>query len=121
MPAQTAMTVLLAGRKYIDWLPYDNTLREAEIFFHNTLPFGSLSGNEKQVIKSLHLTRNAIAHKSTHAIRVFDNEVIGSAAVTRVERTPSRFLQSNFRTAPRQNRYENFVYEMASIARKLTR
>ncbi len=120
MSLHRARTVLLAGKKYVDWLPYNNTETLAQIYFHNGLPFMSLSHNEKQLLKNIHLTRNAIAHKSRHAISLFERDVIGNIPITSSERTPSGFLRSRFRTAPQQNRYENFVYEMGSIARKLT-
>ena len=121
MSLYRARTVLRGGKKYIDWLPFDRTESLAEIYFRDGLPFKSLLPNEKRLLKSIHLTRNAIAHKSSHAISLFEREVIGTIPITSAERTPAGFLRSQFRKAPQQNRFENFVYELASIARRLTR
>jgi hypothetical protein len=114
-----ARDVVFGGRNYVDWLPFDYTERRAKAFFRNGAPFTTVGKPDKKLFSDLLYIRNAIAHKSTHSIRMFEREVIGSVPLTRRERTPTGFLRSQFRSAPAQTRYEAQVGNMAFIARKL--
>lgn len=115
-----ARDVVLAGRNYVEWIPYDQTMKRAEVFFRNGLPFVGLNAAERLAIEQCVAIRNAIAHKSPHAIKTFEKKLLSGVALVGYERTPSGYLRSAFRANPPQTRYENLVIEVASISRTLT-
>lgn len=114
-----ARKVVLGGRPYVDWLPYDHTEKRAEAFFRSGLPFCNLDKNDKKELGRIILIRNAVAHQSRAAIRRFESEVIGATPLLHTERTPAGYLRSIFRTAPTQTRYEEIANTCAMLARKV--
>ena len=114
-----AREVVFGGNRYVDWLPYNHTEQRASAFFRNGLPFTSLQPRDKQIIDQICHIRNAIAHKSNHAKKVFETNVIGSITMSPRDKNPSGFLRSKFRISPVQTRYENLIVEMSGIAIKL--
>lgn len=114
-----AREVVLAGRHYVDWLPYNYMEERAKAFFRNGLPFARLGKPDKLQIENLLCIRNAIAHKSRYSQRRFEQTIIGVLPLQPRERTPAGFLRSVFRIAPIQTRYENLVRQMAEVALKL--
>jgi hypothetical protein len=117
---RVARDVAFGGQNYVDWFPYDNkTLRRAKAFFRNGMPFSKLTRAEMREIERFLCIRNAIAHKSKHAKRVFEDKVVAITSLPPRERTFAGFLRSVFRITPRQTQYEILISEMASIARSL--
>lgn len=117
---RVAREVIFSDRNYVDWFPYDKyTIKRANAFFRNGLPFTSLDRIDKGKLEAIFCIRNAIAHKSTHSKKKFEDKVIGSLHVTQQERTPAGYLRGIFRISPSQTRYKNLISEMASIAKKL--
>lgn len=115
-----ARDVVLGGNSYVDWLPYDRyTLKRAKAFFRNGAPFSLLAKDDRKILGEVLIIRNSIAHKSKHALQMFEKEIIGGLALVGRERTPAGYLRSAFRAAPVQTRYENLMLELATIARKL--
>lgn len=114
-----ARAVMLGGRAYVDWLPYQYTEKRAEAFFRGGLPFCKFENNDKRELDRIILIRNAVAHQSRHARKRFEGDVIGAAPMLTVERTPAGYLRSIFRTAPDQTRYEEIANTFAILARKL--
>jgi hypothetical protein len=114
-----ARDVMLGGRAYVDWLPYNFTHNRAEAFFRGAFPFCNLDKPDKKLLERLVLVRNAVAHQSRSARGKFEEEVIGTAPVLPIERTPAGFLRTVFRTAPDQTRYEEMASTCAILARKL--
>ncbi|PZV25701.1 MAG: hypothetical protein DCF12_13395 [Snowella sp.] len=49
-PQQQIELVILSGKDYLDWLPYNTTKKRAEIFFHNGYPFTRLDDNQIRVM-----------------------------------------------------------------------
>src|SRR6266849_9819453 len=43
----TARGVVFGDRKYLDWVPYDRTVKRAENLFYGGRPFTRLDANEK--------------------------------------------------------------------------
>ena len=111
--------MVYGGRRYVDWIPYDQTIDRAKIFFQNGEPFTNLNAAQRQFIEQCALVRNALAHKSMHAKRRFENGVLGNQQLTPRERTPAGYLRGTFRVAPTQTRYEHFTMSMAAIAQTL--
>ena len=117
-----ARDVVLGGRPYVDWLPYEqNTLRRAKAFFRGGQPFSGLDRAEKKLLEQAGYIRNALAHKSAHSLRMFEREVVGNLPLIGHERTPAGFLRSLLRQSPSETRYENIVTELAAISQKLGR
>jgi len=113
-----AQQIVFAG-KFYDWLPYDRTTERAEHFFKNGHPFSILNNGDKAKTEEFRLIRNAIAHKSHHARKQFEDKVIGSTALTPRERKVGGYLVGSFRSSPRQTRYENLIIDMALIFEKV--
>ena len=111
--------LVYGGRNYADWLPYNHTEERANQFFLDGIPFSRLDSTDKSLISTSLYIRNAIAHKSGYASARFDQHVLRNQNLMPRERTPVGYLRSVFRTSPNQNRYENLIQEMASIATKL--
>jgi hypothetical protein len=114
-----ARDVMLGGRAYVNWLPYNFTHSRAEAFFRGAFPFCNLDKADKKLLERLVLVRNAVAHQSRSARGTFEQEVIGVAPVLPIERTPAGFLRSVFRSAPDQTRYEEMASTCVILARKL--
>jgi len=113
------MDILLQGGKYMTWLPFDNTEKRAKIYLKDGRPFCELDDGDKSKMKSITVIRNAIAHKSSHAMNEFVRTVIGSQSLLRGEKKPAGYLRSQIRTGPVQNRFEVYIFELARIAQAL--
>lgn len=114
-----ARGVVFGDRKYLDWVPYDRTIKRAESHFYGGRPFTRLDDNEKRLVGQVCIIRNAIAHQSRHARTKFDREVVANFILAPRERTPTAFLRSLNSTAPDVTRYEQLIAELTSIARSL--
>jgi hypothetical protein len=114
-----ARDIVLRGRKYVDWLPYDRTETLAKAFLRGGRPFTSLTGPDKAQIEKLLVIRNSIAHNSPHALRNFKQKVVSGLVVPPRERIPAGFLRGLFRAAPQQTRFEYYAAEMFSLANKI--
>lgn len=116
---KVAKKVVFGGRKYVDWFPYKQTEERAEAFFRSGRPFTCLDKNDKKTLDKIMIMRNAIAHKSDHSIKRFEEELIMDLPLPPRERTPAGFLRSIFRSSPPQTRFENLTIEICTIANKL--
>lgn len=115
-----ARDVVLGGRQYVDWVPYEQyTIKRAEAFFRGGYPFTKLNKAERDTLEQVLFVRNAIAHKSRHAIKSFEEKVLSGLPLVGHERTPAGFLRSLFRSAPNQTRHENLLLELSAMTMKL--
>lgn len=108
--------VMMIGKNYLDWLPYDRTLERAKVLFQNGEPFSLLQANQSQSLTRFLRIRNVIAHKSDYALQQFQKEVIGNKPLLPQERTPTGFLRSQYRAWPSQSQYENIIQELQGMA-----
>ena len=108
-------------KNYISWLPYENTIKLAKIFFRSGSPFTDLGSAEKDDLRKCHIIRNAIAHNSGYSRKKFESNVIGTAPVSRAERNPTSYLMGVYRISPEQTRYQLYAAKLRQIAVKLTR
>ena len=111
-----ARNILLIGKNYLEWLPYENTLERAKVFFQDGMPFTLLDDQNRSNLSRYVYIRNVIAHRSEYAVSKFIKHIIGDSKLPPRERTPVGFLRGNFRSAPSQTRYELFVQELKSIS-----
>lgn len=116
---KVAHEVLKGSQRYIDWLPFSHTEKRAEAFFRGGRPFTQLTNQDKKQLEHLMWVRNAIAHKSGHAQRVFQQKVIAGAPISQREKTPAGYLRSVFRTAPTQTQYEALIGDMVAVSKRL--
>jgi hypothetical protein len=110
-----------AGRKYVDWLPYDRTVDLAKLFFRGGRPFDDLSQVQKTLLSRGHTIRNAIAHRSRYSLSQFERSMIGSNPLPPKERYPAGYLRGLFRTSPAQTRFSNLLAQLLLVARDLAR
>jgi hypothetical protein len=110
------LEILHQGDKYLVWLPFGNTEARAKLYLKDGRPFSELTDGDKSMIKTITTIRNAIAHKSPHALAEFQRTVIGSLALLRFERSPAGFLRSQVRAGPAQNRFEVYAAELGRVA-----
>ncbi len=108
--------ILLQGRSYVTWLPYDQTVNRAYVYMKEGKPFSDVSEADRLTIKKITTIRNAIAHQSQHAISEFEKKVIAGIPLLPQEKKPAGFLRSTFRAAPKQSRFEFYVNELGRIA-----
>ena|SRR3989344_8775174 len=114
-----AMPIVFAGNFY-DWLPYNRTSKKAKHFFNNNgHPLSTLLKNDIDKTEEFRLIRNAIAHKSDYAKKLFERSVIGPTALSPRERRVGAYLVGHFRSSPPQTRYENLVIDMSVIFEKI--
>ena len=115
--SRMARQFVYAERPYADWLPYDRTLRRAQLFFNKKgAPFSNLESADKAVLLELHATRNAIAHLSRHAQRQFE-QAVDTRLLRPSELRPAPYLRSNFSVGT--TRYENAVGELIRMSKKI--
>jgi hypothetical protein len=110
-----------AGRKYVDWLPYDRTVDLAKLFFRGGRPFDDLTQTQKQLLSRGHIIRNAIAHRSRYSLGQFERHVIFSTPLPPKERQPAGYLRGLFRASPAQTRFSNLLAQLLLVARDLAR
>ena len=115
-PQREIESIVLSGKNYLDWLPYDNTIKRANIFFNNGLPFTKLTSDEKNNLKSYHTIRNAIAHKSPKAESDFKRLIMNSRLLPS-QRTPAGYLRS--KPTGNETQYEIAAGELIRIANDL--
>lgn len=114
-----ARDVVLRGKKYFNWLPYENTKNIANIFFTGGRPFTLLTKDKEKHIEKCLTIRHAIAHKSRHAISKFKDEVLVGLSLMPRERRPKSFLRAQFSASPPAIYYEQLVAELFKAAKDL--
>ncbi len=118
-PKGAIWDILLQRDQYLTWLPYNNTEDRAKLYLKDGRPFSDLTDGDRSTIMTITTIRNAIAHKSEHAMGQFRNKVIGSMALLPQERSPAGFLRSPVRGG-QQNRFQVYVAELGRVAAALT-
>ena len=111
--------VVYGGRPYVDWFPYKQTQDRAEMFFQKGLPFTALNNSDKSRLTQMLCIRNAIAHKSRHAVTRFNRVVINERPLLSQEKTPVGYLRTNYTTSPPQTQYEVIRSNIVAIAQEL--
>jgi hypothetical protein len=117
-PEKAAKAILFQGRPYLDWIPFDRTLKLADIYFEGGRPFRALDTNDMDTIQKITKIRHAIAHQSEHARRKFLDEVVGATPLRPAEKKPAGFLR--YQVTPDQNKFEVFIIQLGRIAQELS-
>lgn len=114
-----ARELLLHGKKYIDWLPYEHTEKVAKIFFTGGRPFTFVTNDKSKHIEKCLAIRHALAHHSRHSVENFKKKVLGELPVMPIERNPKAFLRSQFSASPPTTYYQQLVGELLNIMKIL--
>ena len=115
---KVAHAVVRGGRKYVDWLPYEqHTAPRAEAFFASGKPFTELGRPERRVLEHLGILRNAIAHESAHSTRLFRRTFVEGRALPVDQQTPAGYLRGQH--SPGLSRFANTVNENVVVFRSL--
>lgn len=108
------------NNKFINWLPYENTKKMADIYFSGGRPFSLLTQNDTQQLTKITIIRNVIAHKSNRSLKRFEEEVIANINVPVKERQVAYYLRGIYRRSPSQTRYENLISQILNISYKIS-
>ena len=114
---QAAESIILGGSRYVEWLPYDNTLNRARAMLRSGRPFDRLSSTDEASIRRWMAIRNTIVHSSAHSEALFQRRIIAGRHLSQAERTPGGFLQSQIRSGVSQ--FVHISQEMRAIAHLL--
>jgi hypothetical protein len=86
--------VLVGDRSFVDWLPYEKSTRKrAPAFLASGEPFQSLPKGQRKALEQASILRNAIAHQSGSARRLFVETFVEGKALPRSEQTPAGYLR----------------------------
>jgi hypothetical protein len=113
---EALMQILLQGNAFMNWLPFTNTVKRASLYLKDGKPFTELSDGDKSQLKTITVIRNAIAHKSPHALVEFERTVTNSLPLLLNERSPAGFLRSRITSGPAQSRFEVYMGELGRCA-----
>ncbi|HHT9137642.1 MAG TPA: hypothetical protein ACFYEK_10420 [Candidatus Wunengus sp. YC60] len=108
--------IIYGTKSYLDWFPYDTTVRRSKIYFKKGFPFNTLENSDKKILQEILYIRNALAHKSKHSLKMFEKEVIKDKVLLPKEKTPTGYLRRSFALSPPQTQYEVYLSEIARIA-----
>ncbi len=129
---ELARSILVGERRYLDWFPYDNTIKRAKAYFKDGLPFygldkgrdvtihPSLDGKIKQTVEKLLIIRNVLAHKSRHAYHRFeDNDPRNCPSCS--GKKPIGFLRGHHTTTPTiHHTYQQIISDIKYISQLIT-
>jgi hypothetical protein len=117
-----AMQLILGGRTYVDWLPFErHTHRRAKALLVGGKPFTCLSKSDRRFLERMSILRNALTHRSAHALRQFEREFIEQNPVPGglppAQHDPVGYLRGQH--AANQTRFGYQLAEAAAIMRRL--
>jgi hypothetical protein len=113
-----ARRIVTAGRKYVDWLPFDrHTEPRASAFLSGGRPFSKLENSDRRALDQLDVIRNALAHESSHSLRQFRRLYTEGKALPVDQLTPSGYLRGQHSIGT--TRFTNTLNEVAGIFGRL--
>jgi hypothetical protein len=115
-----ARRLILGGRKYVDWFPFDRHTRpRAEALFVDGKPFTDLAKADSRFLGRMAVLRNALSHRSGHSVQQFEREFITRnpvpGGVPPDQRRPAGYLRGQHATT--QSRLDYQMAEGAAIVR----
>jgi hypothetical protein len=118
----TALRLVLGGRTYVDWLPFErHTKRRAEALLADGKPFTNLAKADRVFLERMSVLRNALAHRSDHSLKQFNREFIQNNPVPGglppAQHKPIGYLRGQH--AANQSRLSYQLAEAAAIVRRL--
>jgi hypothetical protein len=114
-----AISIICGERNYVDWLPYQETLKRAMAYLNGGRPFSNLEQPEQQKLVAIHQIRNAIAHASDYAMGIFEKKIIANHVLLPRERTPAAFLRTPIGAPGGPTRFEAYLGDLSQCAQQL--
>ena len=111
--------ILLQGKKYLDWLPFDQTKKRANLFLRGGRPFLTMAPVHVNAIHRTVVLRHAIAHSGEHAKEQFRKVVLQNLVLRPDEQTPAGFLR-NVAIHPDTRRFNLMLADLRAAAIALT-
>jgi hypothetical protein len=110
-------TVLLQGKKYVNVLPYKDFLETTKLYLNEGKPFTEIDAGDREILADAILIRNAIAHRSAHAVKRFRASVAGVTSLPAHRQYPGPLLRREYRAHPKQYWYELYfdTFEKVSM------
>jgi hypothetical protein len=113
-----ARAVVSGGKKYVDWLPFERHAQARAIaFLASGKPFTDVEKVDARVLDRLGIVRNAIAHESSHALRMFRRTFVDGKALPPDQQTPAGYLRGQH--SPGLTRFANTINETVVVFGKL--
>lgn len=111
--------LLFPGKDYLSIPSLKHAEELATLFIKQGRPISAVSESNRTFLQQAVRIRNAIAHENSFATKLFQKSVPGVGALPRSKRSPGAFLRHEFRTAPRQRRYELYYAAYQSAANEI--
>ncbi len=117
--ARTAKSLILGGKRYVDWLPYDQQTRPRSLaFFDAGAPFARLDDSKVKALERASVLRNALAHSSDHSQRRFSETFVSGRSLPPAQQRPAGFLRGKHSLT--QNKLEVQLSELIAVMTLLT-
>lgn len=114
-----AKSVIMAGRSYVDWLPYEqHTKRRAPAFLVAGAPFLGLGKAERDSLNKASILRNALAHQSDHSQRQFAAEFTQGRTLRTTELKPAGYLRGSH--SINRSRFQVQLEQLVAVIQQLT-
>jgi hypothetical protein len=111
-----ARRLVRGERSYVDWFPYQNTVKRAQAFLSSGLPFAATPKADQRAIWHATLLRNALAHQSRHSLAQFQEQLVVGRSLPPSHRTPAQYLRGQHSAS--QSR---LVFHMAETSAAIQR
>jgi len=102
--------VLTQRRKYVDYMPYKSLVDTSKMYLHEGRPFSEVPIAQREMLAHAMKIRNAIAHRSSYAVKVFRKDVPGVGQLPANRRTPGVLLKRVYRRGP-DERYLDLYFD----------
>jgi hypothetical protein len=117
--ARTAKSLILGGKRYVDWLPFDQHTKPRSLaFFVEGAPFADLSAQHRASLDKASVLRNALAHSSDHALKRFQTVFVDGHSLPPAQQSPAGFLRGAHSLS--QNRFEVQLAGLVAVMNQLT-
>lgn len=110
--------MVLRGKDYTDYLPYEKTMEVAKLLFIGGRPFTLLPDPERQTLRRCTRVRNYIAHRSEFARRKFINDYKGVKPLRVSNPKPIHYLDDQIRLGV--TLFEHDLTQLAVISKILS-
>lgn len=113
-----ARRIVAGGKnKYVDWLPFQHIDDRAPAFLSRGKPFDRLTSADREVLTRMQWIRNAIAHRSGRAMKIFHRQLTDGKGLPPSQRTPAGYLRGEHRLG--QTRLEYFMAQGTNAVSRL--
>jgi hypothetical protein len=115
---QLVKSIILRGREYVDFMPYEATIEISKLLFHGGRPFANLEQPYRISLTRCIRVRNYIAHESDHSYKMFLRSY-SQIKTSRVSRPKAiHYLDDQIRAGV--TFFEHDISELVTISRFLS-